>query len=57
VEDGASLSLVCLWREMNDRNFEDRERTSEKLDSFFFYTLFFFLINKKFIKKRRRAQP
>jgi hypothetical protein len=42
VEDGASLSLVCLWREMNDRNFEDRERTSEKLDSFFFYTLFFF---------------
>jgi hypothetical protein len=36
-----SLCLLwCLQKEMNDRNFEDRERTLEELESFFFYTLF-----------------
>jgi hypothetical protein len=32
--------LWCLWREMNDMNFEDRERTMKELESFFFYTLY-----------------
>ena len=31
----------CLWREMNDRIFEDRERTLKELKSLFF--LFFFI--------------
>jgi hypothetical protein len=38
VEDGAFLPFVVLWREQNDRNFEDRERTLEKLKTF--YSLF-----------------
>jgi len=29
-----------LWRERNDRNFEDQERTIEELKTFFFYSLF-----------------
>jgi hypothetical protein len=32
--------LWCLWREMNDRSFEDRERTLEEIKSLFFYTLY-----------------
>jgi hypothetical protein len=30
--------LWCLWREINDSIFEDRERTLEELKSFFFNT-------------------
>jgi hypothetical protein len=41
VEDDPSCLLWCLWREMNDKSFEDRERSLEKLKSlFFFYTLY-----------------
>jgi hypothetical protein len=32
--------LWCLWREINDSIFEDRERTLEELKSFFFNTLY-----------------
>jgi hypothetical protein len=32
--------LWCLWRERNGRQFEDKERTIEKLISFFFYSLY-----------------
>jgi len=32
--------LWCLWREGNDRQFEDKERTIEKLISFFFHSLY-----------------
>jgi len=32
--------LYCLWREHNDRQFEDKERTIEELISFFFYSLY-----------------
>jgi hypothetical protein len=32
--------LWCLWREHNDRQFEDKERTIEELISFFFYSLY-----------------
>jgi hypothetical protein len=38
VEDGAFVSLWCLWREMNDRSFEDHERTLEEIKSLFFNT-------------------
>jgi hypothetical protein len=35
------LCLIwCLWRERNDRSFEDQERTLEELKSFFFHSLF-----------------
>jgi hypothetical protein len=30
----------CLWREMNDRNFEDRERSLEEILSLFYDTLY-----------------
>jgi hypothetical protein len=30
--------LWCLWKERNDRSFEDRERTVVELKSFFFKT-------------------
>jgi hypothetical protein len=33
--------IWCLWRERNDRQFEDKERTIEELISFFFYSLYF----------------
>jgi len=32
--------LWCLWRERNDRLFEDKEKTIEELISFFFYFLY-----------------
>jgi len=32
--------LWCLWRERNDRQFEDKERTTEELISFFFHSLY-----------------
>jgi hypothetical protein len=32
--------LWCLWREHNDRQFEDKEITIEELISFFFYSLY-----------------
>jgi hypothetical protein len=32
--------LWCLWRERNDRQFEDKERTIEELMSFFFHSLY-----------------
>jgi hypothetical protein len=37
VEDSAFMPLV-VWREINDKSFEDRERTLEELKSLFFYT-------------------
>ena len=36
-----SCLLWCLWREMNDICFEDRERSLEILKLSFFYTLYF----------------
>jgi hypothetical protein len=38
VEDGAFIRLVVLWKENNDRSFEDCERTLEEIKSF--YTLY-----------------
>jgi hypothetical protein len=35
--------LWCLWREMNDKSFEDCERTLEE-KSFFFKTLYLWVI-------------
>jgi hypothetical protein len=35
-----SCLMWCLWREQNDRNFEDQERSIEELKSFFFHSLF-----------------
>jgi hypothetical protein len=32
----------CIWRERNDRNFEDHERTLVELNALFFTTLSFF---------------
>jgi hypothetical protein len=32
--------LWCLWRERNDRQFEDKERSIEELISFFFHSLY-----------------
>jgi hypothetical protein len=32
--------MWCLWRERNDRQFEDKERTIEDLISFFFHSLY-----------------
>jgi hypothetical protein len=32
--------IWCLWRERNDRQFEDKERTIEELISFFFYSVY-----------------
>jgi len=32
--------LWCLWRERNDRQFEDKERTIEEFISFFFHSLY-----------------
>jgi hypothetical protein len=34
-----SCLLWCLWRERNDRNFKDQERTIEELKIIFFYSL------------------
>jgi len=35
-----ALGVLCLWRERNDRNFEDKEMTIEELITFFFLSLF-----------------
>jgi hypothetical protein len=35
-----SCLMWCLWRERNNRQFEDRERTIEDLISFFFHSLY-----------------
>jgi hypothetical protein len=40
VEDGIFVPFVCLWREMNEKSFEYRERTLEELKSLFFNTLY-----------------
>jgi hypothetical protein len=32
--------LWCLWREINYRSFEDREKTLEEIKALFFYTLY-----------------
>jgi hypothetical protein len=32
--------LQCVWRERNDRQFEDKERTIEELTSFFLHSLY-----------------
>jgi hypothetical protein len=31
---------LCLWREMNDRSFENRDKTLEEIKSLFFNTLY-----------------
>jgi hypothetical protein len=36
-----SCLLWCLWKERNDRTFEDKERSFEELKSFFFHSLYF----------------
>jgi hypothetical protein len=38
-----SCLLWCLWREKNDRSFEDRERTLVELKSFFFFNTLYTL--------------
>jgi hypothetical protein len=41
VEDSSFLPFfLCLLKERNDRNFEDKERMIEELKTFFFYSLF-----------------
>jgi hypothetical protein len=35
-----SYLLWCLWRERNDKHFENKERTIEELITFFFFSLF-----------------
>jgi len=35
-----SCLLWCLWRERNNRRFEDREKTLEEIKSLFFNTLY-----------------
>ena len=35
-----SCLMLCIWRERNDRNFEDRNRTMVELKAFFFNTLY-----------------
>lgn len=35
-----SCLMWCLWRERNDRIFEDKEMTFEELRTFFFYSLY-----------------
>jgi len=37
---GGRVMVWCLWRERNDRNFEDKERTFEEFRTFFFYSLY-----------------
>ena len=39
----ATCLLWCLWREMNYRCFENRERTLEKIKSFFFKILYLWM--------------
>jgi hypothetical protein len=36
----SSCPMWCLWREINDRSFEDREKTLEEIKSLFFNTLY-----------------
>jgi len=40
VEEVLSCLLWCLWRERNDRSFEDRKRTVVKLKYFFLNTFY-----------------
>jgi hypothetical protein len=40
VENGAHLHLLVLMVEMNNRSFEDEEKTSEELLSSFYHTLY-----------------
>jgi hypothetical protein len=47
VENGAFIRLVVLWKENNDRSFEDCERTLEEIKSFFiclFYTFYIWTV-------------
>jgi pentatricopeptide repeat protein len=37
AENGDFVLLWYLWREMNDRNFEDRERNLEEIKFVFFF--------------------
>jgi hypothetical protein len=32
--------MWCIWRERNNRNFDNLERTLEELKSYFFFSLF-----------------
>jgi hypothetical protein len=36
-----SCLLWCLWRERNDRQFENKEMTIEELITFFFFSLYY----------------
>jgi len=38
MKNGATCLFWCLWKEMNDRNFEDKERSMRDIISFFFET-------------------
>jgi hypothetical protein len=35
-----SCLLLCLWREKNDKSFENREKTFEEIKFLFFNTLY-----------------
>jgi hypothetical protein len=50
VEDDPVLFdglMWCIWRERNDRSFEDSERMVVKLKAFFFNTLFQWMVAYK----------
>lgn len=40
MENCAFLPFAVSLREMNNRSFEDCERTLEEVESFFFYTIY-----------------
>lgn len=39
-----SCLLWCFWKEINDRSFEDREKTVVELKSFFFKILYHWIV-------------
>jgi hypothetical protein len=40
VKNGTYLPFLCLWREKNNRSFEDVEKSSEEILSSFYHTLY-----------------
>ena len=44
LEDGAYLLFWCLWRESNNRSFEDLEGTLEDILSSCFHTLYLSIV-------------